>query len=133
LVEIQGARARDSGAWDRPPVRFAGKALRTGPLGSLGDPAGYGRGGKRQHDQARDVRIEPPGLQRDFVQGALRGGSGPRFSVAGATRSLPARGKIGIFNRSYYEEVLVARVHPEICRGRNCRQIGFRKNMAVAF
>ena len=31
-----------------------------------------------------------------------------------ATRSLPARGKIGIFNRSYYEEVLVARVHPEI-------------------
>jgi PPK2 family polyphosphate:nucleotide phosphotransferase len=29
-------------------------------------------------------------------------------------RSLPERGRIGIFNRSYYEEVLVARVHPEI-------------------
>ena len=29
-------------------------------------------------------------------------------------RSLPERGKIGIFNRSYYEEVLVVRVHPEI-------------------
>jgi len=29
-------------------------------------------------------------------------------------RYLPARGKIGIFNRSYYEEVLVVRVHPEI-------------------
>jgi PPK2 family polyphosphate:nucleotide phosphotransferase len=28
-------------------------------------------------------------------------------------RSLPARGRIGIFNRSYYEEVLVVRVHPE--------------------
>jgi PPK2 family polyphosphate:nucleotide phosphotransferase len=27
---------------------------------------------------------------------------------------LPERGKIGIFNRSYYEEVLIARVHPEI-------------------
>ena len=27
---------------------------------------------------------------------------------------LPARGQIGIFNRSYYEEVLVTRVHPEI-------------------
>ena len=27
---------------------------------------------------------------------------------------LPERGRIGIFNRSYYEEVLVARVHPEI-------------------
>ncbi len=30
------------------------------------------------------------------------------------TRDLPERGRIGIFNRSYYEEVLVARVHPEI-------------------
>jgi PPK2 family polyphosphate:nucleotide phosphotransferase len=30
------------------------------------------------------------------------------------TRELPERGKIGIFNRSYYEEVLIARVHPEI-------------------
>ena len=29
-------------------------------------------------------------------------------------RLLPERGRIGIFNRSYYEEVLVARVHPEI-------------------
>lgn len=31
-----------------------------------------------------------------------------------AVRHLPERGRIGIFNRSYYEEVLVARVHPEI-------------------
>ena len=30
------------------------------------------------------------------------------------SRSMPARGKIGIFNRSYYEEVLVVRVHPEL-------------------
>jgi PPK2 family polyphosphate:nucleotide phosphotransferase len=30
------------------------------------------------------------------------------------TRCLPERGQIGIFNRSYYEEVLIARVHPEI-------------------
>jgi len=29
------------------------------------------------------------------------------------TKSLPERGRIGIFNRSYYEEVLVVRVHPE--------------------
>jgi polyphosphate kinase 2 (PPK2 family) len=29
---------------------------------------------------------------------------------------LPGRGRIGIFNRSYYEEVLVVRVHPEILR-----------------
>src|SRR5271170_7829923 len=32
------------------------------------------------------------------------------------TRDLPERGKIGIFNRSYYEEVLITRVHPEILR-----------------
>jgi PPK2 family polyphosphate:nucleotide phosphotransferase len=30
------------------------------------------------------------------------------------TKALPERGRIGIFNRSYYEEVLVVRVHPEI-------------------
>ena len=31
-----------------------------------------------------------------------------------ATKALPERGRIGIFNRSYYEEVLVVRVHPEM-------------------
>jgi len=36
-----------------------------------------------------------------------------------ATRRLPERGRIGIFNRSYYEEVLVVRVHPEILHGEN--------------
>jgi PPK2 family polyphosphate:nucleotide phosphotransferase len=33
------------------------------------------------------------------------------------TRDLPERGRIGIVNRSYYEEVLIAKVHPEILRG----------------
>ncbi len=32
------------------------------------------------------------------------------------TRRLPERGRIGIFNRSYYEDVLVVRVHPELLR-----------------
>ena len=32
------------------------------------------------------------------------------------TRRLPERGRIGIFNRSYYAEVLVVRVHPELLR-----------------
>ena len=32
-------------------------------------------------------------------------------------KALPERGRIGIFNRSYYEEVLVVRVHPEILAG----------------
>jgi len=35
------------------------------------------------------------------------------------TVRLPERGRIGIFNRSYYEEVLVVRVHPEILRAEN--------------
>jgi PPK2 family polyphosphate:nucleotide phosphotransferase len=33
------------------------------------------------------------------------------------TCRLPARGRIGVFNRSYYEEVLIVRVHPGILRG----------------
>src|SRR5512145_1009451 len=32
------------------------------------------------------------------------------------TLCLPERGRIGVFNRSYYEEVLIVRVHPEILR-----------------
>ena len=32
-------------------------------------------------------------------------------------KKLPQRGRIGIFNRSYYEEVLVVRVHPELLAG----------------
>jgi PPK2 family polyphosphate:nucleotide phosphotransferase len=31
-----------------------------------------------------------------------------------SSKSLPERGRIGIFNRSYYEEVLIVRVHPQI-------------------
>jgi PPK2 family polyphosphate:nucleotide phosphotransferase len=33
------------------------------------------------------------------------------------SRDLPERGRIGIFNRSYYEEVLIVRVHPKILLG----------------
>ena len=35
---------------------------------------------------------------------------------------LPARGQIGIFNRSHYEEVLVVRVHAELLERRSCRR-----------
>ena len=40
------------------------------------------------------------------------------------TCRLPERGRIGIFNRSYYEEVLVVRVHPEILRGQRLPEEG---------
>jgi len=35
------------------------------------------------------------------------------------TKALPERGRIGVFNRSHYEEVLVARVHPNILQSQN--------------
>ena len=35
------------------------------------------------------------------------------------SQHLPERGRIGIFNRSYYEEVLIVRVHPEILQAEN--------------
>jgi PPK2 family polyphosphate:nucleotide phosphotransferase len=44
----------------------------------------------------------PEDLEHDFLWNAIR--------------RLPERGRIGIFNRSYYEEVLIVRVHPEIFR-----------------
>ncbi len=43
---------------------------------------------------------------------------------------LPERGRIGIFNRSYYEEVLVVRVHPEILRSEGLPdELRDRKNL----
>ncbi|RZL35631.1 MAG: polyphosphate kinase 2 family protein [Rubrivivax sp.] len=38
------------------------------------------------------------------------------------TQCLPERGRIGIFNRSYYEEVLIVRVHPEILQAQSLPQ-----------
>jgi PPK2 family polyphosphate:nucleotide phosphotransferase len=41
------------------------------------------------------------------------------------TRSLPERGRIGIFNRSYYEEVLIVRVHKEILHAQRLPEEAF--------
>jgi PPK2 family polyphosphate:nucleotide phosphotransferase len=38
------------------------------------------------------------------------------------TQALPGRGKIGIFNRSHYEDVLIVRVHPELLRPEGIEQ-----------
>jgi PPK2 family polyphosphate:nucleotide phosphotransferase len=46
------------------------------------------------------------------------------------TCRLPERGRIGIFNRSYYEEVLIVRVHPEILRVQGISEkLGDGKNL----
>ncbi len=39
------------------------------------------------------------------------------------TRDLPERGRIGIFNRSYYEEVLIVRVHNDLLRGERLPEV----------
>jgi len=44
------------------------------------------------------------------------------------TRDLPQRGQIGIFNRSYYEEVLIVRVHPQILQGEQIPKDLLRSN-----
>ena len=44
-------------------------------------------------------------------------------------KALPARGMIGIFNRSYYEEVLVAKVHPEILHRQQLPEHLLNKNL----
>jgi PPK2 family polyphosphate:nucleotide phosphotransferase len=41
---------------------------------------------------------------------------------------MPERGRIGIFNRSYYEEVLVVRVHPELLLGQGLPEVGADKD-----
>src|SRR5438874_8456110 len=45
------------------------------------------------------------------------------------TKCLPERGHIGIFNRSYYEEVLVVRVHPEILKNERVPESLLGKDM----
>ena len=45
------------------------------------------------------------------------------------TRCLPERGRIGIFNRSYYEETLVVRVHPEFLAGQKVPRSLITKNI----
>jgi PPK2 family polyphosphate:nucleotide phosphotransferase len=45
------------------------------------------------------------------------------------TRALPQRGQIGIFNRSYYEEVLIARVHRKILRAEQLPPVEMKQSL----
>jgi PPK2 family polyphosphate:nucleotide phosphotransferase len=49
------------------------------------------------------------------------------------SRCLPERGRIGIFNRSYYEEVLIAQVHPEIILQQRIPEIDSVKKISEKF
>jgi len=78
------------------------------------DISSNGRCGERWRDQHVMSGVNPQGcqvfsyrhpsateLQHDFLR---------------TTRDMPERGRIGIFNRSHYEEVLIDRVRPKILR-----------------
>jgi PPK2 family polyphosphate:nucleotide phosphotransferase len=68
------------------------------------NPAGF-----RVHAFGRPSELE---LRHDFLQRVVA--------------RLPERGKIGVFNRSHYEEVLVVRVHPAALQAQNLPEAGGR-------
>jgi PPK2 family polyphosphate:nucleotide phosphotransferase len=57
--------------------------------------------------------IDPAGLRVSSFKTPSRDELGQDF-LRRTTQALPARGGIGVFNRSYYEEVLITRLHPEL-------------------
>ena len=78
---------------------------------------GDGRGRQGQHHQARDVRSKlTQGCQVFFVWSSPRPRTSDHDFFWRYAKRLPERGRIGIFNRSHYEDVLVARVHDHILK-----------------
>ena len=86
-------------------------------MGPAGDLSRHGRRRQGRRDPPRDVRRQPARLPGVQLQTAHRPRNSTHDFLWRTTRCLPERGRIGIFNRSYYEDVLIARVHPEILHG----------------
>ena len=82
--------------------------------GVLVVPAGARRGRQGRDDPPRHERGEPAGRARSAASRCPSAEELDHDYLWRYARRLPARGEIGIFNRSHYEEVLVVRVHPEI-------------------
>ena len=57
--------------------------------------------------------IDPGGLRVASFKAPSRDEMGEDF-LRRTSQALPVRGEIGVFNRSYYEEVLITRLHPEL-------------------
>ena len=110
----QADRRRDAEAGLQADGGSAGAPLRAGSLVGAADLPGDGRRRQGRHDQARDDRRQSAGLRSPLVQGARRPRSSITISCGAPIARLPRRGHIGIFNRSYYEETLVVRVHQNI-------------------
>ena len=62
-------------------------------------------------------RRQPAGLPGRSASRSRRPRSSTTTSSGATMKCLPERGRIGIFNRSYYEDVLVVQVHPEFLGG----------------
>ena len=61
--------------------------------------------------------VNPEGCPGLLVQTSRRSTELQHDFLWRTTQHLPERGHIGIFNRSYYEEVLIVRVHPKVLEG----------------
>ena len=92
----------------------AGAPLRAGSLVGAADLPGDGRRRQGQHHQARHVAASTRRAARCTRSRRRRPRSSITISCGAPTARLPRRGHIGIFNRSYYEETLVVRVHQNI-------------------
>ena len=93
--------------------RGAIPALRSRPLCRAARVSGARCSRQGQHDSSRVLRREPMRPARRVVQGAEPPELAHDF-LWRTTPHLPERGNVAIFNRSYYEEALVVRVHPEL-------------------
>jgi len=94
-------------------VAIAGSAVRRRPVGGAPDLSSHGRRRQGWRDQARDVRRQSAGLSVTSFKTPSSEELDHDY-LWRCEKHLPERGRIGIFNRSYYEEVLVVRVHPEL-------------------
>ena len=92
------------------------------PLVGADRVAGDGRRRQGQRHQARDDRDQSAGLSRSIRSSSRAPRNSTTISSGARRQRLPERGRIGIFNRSHYEEVLVVRVHRELLRTEDCRQ-----------
>ena len=117
----RGPRQGDVGGAAREGPRAArrapGAALRRGAARAARRLPGDGRGGQGRHDRARHERPEPPGRARSPRSSSRRSTELAHDWLWRCQVALPARGEIGIFNRSHYEEVVAVRVHPEYLAG----------------
>lgn len=76
---------------------------------------GYQREGR--NDPQRHVWCEPSGMQGPFLRVSLLERIACDF-LRRVHQEVPAKGEIGIFNRSHYEDVLITRVHAGVRQGR---------------